>query len=444
MTIAIMLFTSMSVLYLNYHNRVMNLMSYYEDFRRIIAAGFNPAAGVLRTPTFPMWGYGFVLTITQVRVFILSGQAIIAVAVTIFFLRTLSVKQFISKQSYRFASVLMSVSLPWFAFHSGLTPYSFAISAFMMSFALLLSSVAESRHAIIKAILGGIFFGICLNFRSDFIFLPLVICLLICWATHFRPTAAIRSALFGLSCYTMLLPWAVYSHRATGHYLFTSTNSGHVMFISLGSLRNNPWGITPSDADPQMAKTLRDHFGKPVSSLVYESQPVLNAAFLNNIKKEPAAFFKKLVSNAYLMSTRGVYPGEFYEESSCDPECFAIAKDHSHQMLANPFRLALWQDMDLNFRLGAEVISLVMGTVVVFLSFITLPITIALAVRRRLLFETVLCGCILYQAALQVFTYNITLYTTNMYMLHILNLSIIVPYLLPRVGPPAVSKFRLR
>jgi len=445
-TIAVTLLVSLCVLYLNYWQESMNgVMPHYEDFRRIIAAGLNPAVAKLGHPTFPMWGYGFILTVTRERFPIIFVQTIVAVSVTVLSLRSLYRNRLISAQCYRFATAVMSVSLPWFAFHSMLTPYSFAISAFMASITLLLSSLVSPKHSLVKAVISGLLFGICLNFRSDFIFLPLVLCLLLSWAARFQRPALQRLTIFTLTLYATLLPWAQYSHRATGHYLLTSTNSGHVMFISLGNLPSNPWGIISSDTDPCMRETLRRHFGRDVSSLVYESQSVLTTAFLKNIEKEPIAFLKKTVYNAWFTLIRGVYPGEFWEAPRCKPNCFVLARDHVHELLKNPFRMALWQDPEMDLRLGVEAVSYLIGKALIILSMLTLPFTVRAAVTRRGLLETALCGCIAYQVTLQVLTYNMTLYMTNMYMLHVLNLSLVGPTIASRlrsVGRRAMSEKR--
>ena len=38
-------------------------LHYYADLTNIIRAGFDPSAGALGTPTFPMWGYGWLMLI---------------------------------------------------------------------------------------------------------------------------------------------------------------------------------------------------------------------------------------------------------------------------------------------------------------------------------------------------------------------------------------------
>ena len=42
----------------------------------------------------------------------------------------------------------------------------------------------------------------------------------------------------------------MFTNMQIGKPIPTSTNSGHVLFIGLGQLPGNKWGITPHDKDP--------------------------------------------------------------------------------------------------------------------------------------------------------------------------------------------------
>jgi hypothetical protein len=104
----------------------------------------------------------------------------------------------------------------------------------------------------------------------------------------------------------------VYSARATGHVLLTSTNAGHVLYISLGQLSNNPWGITPIDSDPRMHRELDAHFHhRSTSSLTYASDRYLRHRFLHLVRAHPAAWLHKDLLNAKSTFTEGLYVGEF-------------------------------------------------------------------------------------------------------------------------------------
>jgi len=111
--------------------------------------------------------------------------------------------------------------------------------------------------------------------------------------------------------YAMLIPWMVYTHATVGCPLLTSTNGGHTLFISLGQLPGNPWGITPMDGDPAMHETLRRHFGREQSSLILESDQFLRRRFVELIRAAPFAYAKKCAYSAISVVVEGFYPGVF-------------------------------------------------------------------------------------------------------------------------------------
>ena len=62
-------------IWLNYYARNMHgILRYYEDFKRIILHGFDPNAALHGVPTFPMWGYGWILLITENQLLLLIIQ----------------------------------------------------------------------------------------------------------------------------------------------------------------------------------------------------------------------------------------------------------------------------------------------------------------------------------------------------------------------------------
>src|SRR5438046_1388875 len=73
--LVVYLAVGMLVLWLNFYARGMrDLLPNYQDFKRIILAGFDPAAALRGVPTFPMWGYGWVLLVTENHLAILLAQ----------------------------------------------------------------------------------------------------------------------------------------------------------------------------------------------------------------------------------------------------------------------------------------------------------------------------------------------------------------------------------
>src|SRR5438067_442716 len=68
------------VIALNRHADAMQgIVPYYVDFKRIIAAGFDPSAGQLHTPTFPMWGYAWLLFFTENPLVLAALQCAVAI-----------------------------------------------------------------------------------------------------------------------------------------------------------------------------------------------------------------------------------------------------------------------------------------------------------------------------------------------------------------------------
>ena len=78
--ILIFILEALLVSYLNYYGHIMlNLFPYYIDFKHIILSGFNPKAGIIGTPTFPMWGYGWLLIITESKIALIAIQNTLAI-----------------------------------------------------------------------------------------------------------------------------------------------------------------------------------------------------------------------------------------------------------------------------------------------------------------------------------------------------------------------------
>jgi hypothetical protein len=86
------------------------------------------------------------------------------------------------------------------------------------------------------------------------------------------------------------------------------------MFIGLGNLPGNRWGITPIDSDPTMATEIRRHFGTAKSSLVYESDKFLQKRFRELVLHGPGEYIKKCAYVAGTQVIDGFYSGVFDQE----------------------------------------------------------------------------------------------------------------------------------
>ena len=87
------------VMKLNWHAQGMQgIIPNYLDFKRIILSGFDPSAGKYGTPTFPMWGYGWLFVITENKLLILLFQNVLAIFAAWFFIKYLEANNIIVKE----------------------------------------------------------------------------------------------------------------------------------------------------------------------------------------------------------------------------------------------------------------------------------------------------------------------------------------------------------
>jgi hypothetical protein len=326
--------------------------------------------------------------------------------------------------------VLAIVAIPYFAINCALSPYGLANSLFILSVSFFLKGMHEDT---IKDILySGIFYGFTLNFRSDllYFFIPLLLVL----AFHFRKagTAKVLS-LFAPWVFIVTLvmaPWALYTKHVTGHYLLGSTNSGHVLFIGLGQLPSNTWGITPSDGDPVMRRELESHFGEEKSSLLYESDLYLKDSFLKKVKQDPIEYIKKSVYSMGKTMVDGSYSGQFYlfgTSGKLEDRRKAITdfKTWRGNVLSDPFYI--FKDMNIGRFLQTCVETFVV--LMKLSSLILLPVTIWFGLKYKDTLALLVSAILLYQTAILVFAYNMRLYNVNVYIFHMLNLAIASAYM---------------
>src|SRR6266480_1017321 len=117
--ILVMSVMAVLVIWLNYHAQGMQgLLPNYLDFKRIILAGFDPAAAQNGTPTFPMWGYGWVLLITQNKLLILVAQNALAIFAVWHFIRYVDSNRILTRETIAWLKILLAISIPWFVIHS--------------------------------------------------------------------------------------------------------------------------------------------------------------------------------------------------------------------------------------------------------------------------------------------------------------------------------------
>jgi hypothetical protein len=387
---------------LNYYNLIMSgIWRYYDDFAGFIKSGFS-ASYVFRNgnPTFPMWGYGFVFAVTHNKALIIFLQQCLGLVVIVQWLLYLERKW--SRRKSTILKILLLCSFPLFFYNTTIAPYSIGSGTLLMG--VLLTIKYLERKKVTDLFLAAICFGIMLNFRSDyyyFIFLLLATAALFQWRLanriffwHYAACAAV--------VLMIMLPWMQYTHSKTGKYLLTSTNSGHVLYIGLGQLPNNPWGIEKGDNSPQMLQLVRERLGDS-GTLVYPADTLLRHQWLKSIRQYPIAFVKKMAYNVYTIYRQPFYIGDIYAKHEVARHDLKHAVAIALNMLCRVFFMAI---------------------TVLFIRFLVLGRFIRSLSDPVFLFSVLL---IIYQIFLQSIGYALFLYNTGIYFVYLL----MFVYLLP-------------
>ena len=238
----------------------------YLVFRERILHGFattDVMPSYPTPPTFPMWGYGWVLLLTTDKAVLLTVQIAVALFSIWYLLRVLDEFSLLNRWSRVFLRVSLVLCLPWYAYHSIEWCHSLAASFFILSIALLIPVAYGKRVGWWRLAVSGVLFGLNLNLASDLYLLPIVLAVACCVSVRFSrvttPQVACWLAVIGLT----LVPWMVYTWHATGGTPLTrSTNQGHVLLIGLGQDPQRRFDITYSDGDPVMYQIIRDQLGE--------------------------------------------------------------------------------------------------------------------------------------------------------------------------------------
>ncbi len=436
---------------LAYLNRdALGMQGVYPDyvcFRSAIVAGLDPAANHCPSPTFPIWGYGWLLVATRTELALLLFQIVLAVGAAWLFLRSLEQAALVSARTTRLVKAILVVSVPWYAANALRWPYAEAASLLLVSIAVLALALARGDHRYRTYALSGLLLGIALNFRSDFIALPLAVGVIVLALDRQRLALAKRLGVWIAVVVLTLVPWVVYAHRATGHVLLTSTNSGHVLYISLGQLPGNPWGITPYDGDPRMHRELRAHFGRDVSSLTDASDRFLRSRFFQLVRQHPGAWLRKGVRNAAHTFTDGFYDGEFIQQSSCGSRCWARYGFSADGSTVERSRLrTLFGSSGLSagerIRFALVELGALEGRIVSLLGFLAAVVVPLVAPWRRLVPPAVVAAVPVYVLVPNAFAYELPSYSSNAYVFLVAALAVSVrpaARLLRRRAPARVA-----
>src|SRR5262249_50201490 len=145
-------------------------------------------------PTFPMWGYGWVLLLTTNKAALIVIQMAVAAAAAWYLLRVIADTGLLGGPARIMLSVFVVGCTPWYAYHSIDWSQSLATSCLIVSIALLIRAAhTESPRATALA-LSALCLGLNLNFASDLYLLPIPLAVAYWWCRGASRAAAVQAA----------------------------------------------------------------------------------------------------------------------------------------------------------------------------------------------------------------------------------------------------------
>ena len=436
------LLMSMFIAFLNYDLPAMGIFKYYRCFAEFFSAGFAPEAHTCDSRTFPMWGFGWLLWLSSNKIVLLSVQYLLAFGATLMLFSTFRNALELDGFEVGFLRWLVLLSLPWYALHSVLWPHAIATSLLVLSICLIVDAERRSASETRQYFLAGLTFGCMLNFRSDFILFPVgLAAIILLFGKGTLTFRTVKAGAFVGTVLLMMVPWGIYTYKTTGDYLQTSTNGGHVLYISLGQLPGNSWGIVPRDEDPGMDRVLIRELGHARSSLTREADAVLKAEFLRLVAASPGEYAQKVIHNLRSMFLGGTYAGVFHEQESCRPDCLGSYLTGADEVVSQgqvargilSGELGVRTDLEFGqyVRLGALSLSVLQSMAVVALGMLGSALLLIPSLRERNMTMLIVLAVIGYQILLSSFTFYMRAYVGSIYLL----LVVVIVHVLHRLRP---------
>lgn len=271
--------------------------------------------------TYPIWGYSILTSIGQAFGAPVEFLLVVQYLLAVFGVRLIyDVSR--SKPSYSHLPLL----LPWAALMSVKWPQ--AVSSFLILLIIWIyynNSGGKSKRWGYLAI--AVAFGMALNFRSEYLYFPLLAFLVISLASLIKQSK-LEFKSSGMICLAMaagtilLLPWAVNSWGVMGKPLLNSSNGGMVAYISLGDLPGNIWGVEPVDAT---AWRRAQEAGEP-TPFTRRADSLLIGEFKANVFSRPGEYAMKCAYNSLRALGGGLYVGEYAALATTNVKALALNK----------------------------------------------------------------------------------------------------------------------
>jgi hypothetical protein len=411
------------VLFFNYNAISQQyMMNYFKDFRNIILSGFDPTVAQFGAPAFPMWGYGWLLLITQNKFWLLIFQESLALFSVYLFLKSVEKNKVLSDRLTFIIKIILIFAVPWWAFHAVQWPGSVSTSLVLIGFSLIFPLVCGNKSSYWTLISSGLLFGLASNFRSDISLLPIGLGLIFLIYFKFRWLICTRILVWGTAAVVMFVPWMLYTKHATGHYLTTSTNGGLTAITGLGHLKDNRWGITINDEDPFVQSLIFNHFGSLRKPVEYDTDQFLKGEFIRLVKESPRDYSLACAERFKIIITHGLYPGEFFRyifPNNHAMDCYLTLRNDFNN---SPIKTLINSPLSLMV-LILQGCSSFEGKILIFLSFVIMPFTIVFAIKQRNIIMISIVSIIIYQCLVISLIANCDpRFTSQVYIYHLLNI----------------------
>ena len=385
--------------------------------------------------TFPMWGYGLVHLLFNNKLNILIFQQLLN------FITFIEVDRFLIKvekiKNINFSRCLMLISLPLFFFHTQMWPKSISSSILILSILQLFYYLKNKK--ISKLVYTGILFGVLSNLRSDYLFFIFILPVFLLFYEFYQNRGlklnSFKVLIIPSLVLFFLIPWVNYSYSKTNHYLLNSTNTGHVLFIGLGQLPNNTWGITPLDDDSKMRGFLINEFKQDtISTVSYSSNEFLKKKFTRLILDNPWEWTKKCFYSVRLILFDPFYVGNVAdfqhnnvsnigEIRSLEEALYQLDFEQSYKILVETNWLFSTKEI---FQILITILTKLIGLAIFITSIIAISLTIV-KYPKSIFSDSTLLLCYLllaYQLSISVFAFHMPVYNSSIYLIYLIILTL--------------------
>lgn len=298
---------------------------------------------------YPMWGYSILLVIVNI---LGSYSFIVGFQLILCYFSILSLYRTFNLKFSRFHLILL---LPIISLST--VKWNDAIVCSLLIFHIEYIYKAYEYKKLKFYIVSGIFLGLIVNFRSEYwLLIPLQILFSFGIKSVRTNVSFIRQCVIYLTTFLMILPWSIRNKIEFDTFKLTSSNGASVMYISLGQLPNNKWGIEAYDETS--FKLVKKSGVKDPYSL--EGEKILRSEFLNLIKNEPLEYLKKCLNNGLNILIGGVYTGEYGSLLIPKNERLKIDKKINSSKGLDKFKIILKQDIEARYLILLEKLILIL------------------------------------------------------------------------------------